>query len=254
MYLVTYPFGVPWRIGILHDGDVFHRGDSPVQKRLEGHEQQLPEREVCLSLRLPSSPAQSAAYVRRCRASPFARSEPTDIRRDWSEAHYSDEKGKYMYEVTLESNVVPQYAWFNGRSWAQLPGEAVTRNARGEVVMVRPEGSRDDPTAKIYPFKVHRAVLPVLAVRQWLLPIATEEIYYDGDVDAAVREAGRYFYGLDEVEYEWAETVRHMGIFHGVVPKVQALVCGDCHGESGRMDWRALGYEGDPRRSARATR
>jgi hypothetical protein len=37
-----------------------------------------------------------------------------------------------------------------------------------------------------------------------------------------------------------------MGIFHGVVPKTQALKCIDCHGTVGRIDWAALGYKGDP--------
>jgi hypothetical protein len=36
---------------------------------------------------------------------------------------------------------------------------------------------------------------------------------------------------------------------HMVVPKSQALKCNDCHGAKGRMDWQALGYSGDPRRT-----
>ena len=33
---------------------------------------------------------------------------------------------------------------------------------------------------------------------------------------------------------------------HMVAPKERALQCTDCHGTGGRMDWPALGYEGDP--------
>ena len=33
---------------------------------------------------------------------------------------------------------------------------------------------------------------------------------------------------------------------HMVAPKEKALRCDDCHGEKRRMDWKALGYEGDP--------
>jgi len=192
-------------------------------------------------------------YCATCHVPAFARSEPTDMRRDWSETHYSDEKGKYVYQVTLESNVIPVYAWFNGETWVQKPGQPVTRNERREVTMVVPQGSVDDPKAKIYPFKLHRGVLPLLADKQWLLPIATEEVYYDGDVDTAVRHAAKYYYGLDEVDYEWTETIRYMGIFHGVVPKENALTCNDCHSEGGRMHWKSLGYEGDPRKSARVS-
>ena len=31
-----------------------------------------------------------------------------------------------------------------------------------------------------------------------------------------------------------------------VQPKEQALQCEACHGENGRLDWKALGYPGDP--------
>jgi len=209
-----------------------------------------------------SAPHQSArlnkhaqrVYCATCHIPTFARSEPTDMRRDWSETHYSDEKGKYVYQVTLESDVVPIYAWFNGKSWVQQPGEPVRRNERREVTMVLPEGSIEDPQAKIFPFKLHRAVLPILSDKEWLLPIATEEVYYDGDVDAAVRHAGKYYYGLDDIKYEWTDTVRYMGIFHEVVPKEKALSCRDCHSTRGRMPWKALGYDGDPMKSAKTSK
>jgi hypothetical protein len=31
-----------------------------------------------------------------------------------------------------------------------------------------------------------------------------------------------------------------------VAPKEKALACDACHGDRGRLDWRALGYAGDP--------
>jgi len=31
-----------------------------------------------------------------------------------------------------------------------------------------------------------------------------------------------------------------------VSPKGESLDCLDCHGDNGRMDWSALGYQGDP--------
>ena len=55
-----------------------------------------------------------------------------------------------------------------------------------------------------------------------------------------------YFYGMDDIEYSWSETSRYMGIYHEVVPKEDALKCRDCHGRKSRLDWEALGYEGDP--------
>jgi hypothetical protein len=33
---------------------------------------------------------------------------------------------------------------------------------------------------------------------------------------------------------------------HMVQPKENALQCADCHSENSRMDWKTLGYPGDP--------
>ncbi|MGL4746974.1 MAG: tetrathionate reductase family octaheme c-type cytochrome, partial [Shewanella sp.] len=35
-------------------------------------------------------------------------------------------------------------------------------------------------------------------------------------------------------------------INHMVSPKEQALNCNDCHNKGTRLDWQALGYQGDP--------
>lgn len=50
-------------------------------------------------------------------------------------------------------------------------------------------------------------------------------------------------------DYGFAETVMYWRINHMVAPKEQALSCLDCHGDSGRLDWQALGYKVDPLKS-----
>jgi hypothetical protein len=185
-------------------------------------------------------------YCTTCHIPTFAKDEPTDMRRDWSDIHFSEEKGKYTYAVDLQQNVVPEYAWFNGASFSQVPGKPVTHDDEGNVIISLPDGSRADPDARIHAFKVHAGRLPILVDRKWLVPIATEEFYAHGDIDRAVREAAHLFYGLDEIQYNWNDTIRYMGIFHEVMPKEDALGCLDCHRPGGRMDWQALGYEGDP--------
>ena len=40
--------------------------------------------------------------------------------------------------------------------------------------------------------------------------------------------------------------VRLARLFHEVQPAAKALQCLECHRESGRMDWQALGYKKDP--------
>lgn len=186
-------------------------------------------------------------YCTTCHIPVFAKDDPTDMYRDWSDIKYSEKKGKYTYSIKLlEQNVVPVYAWNNGQSWLQLPSQPVRKDADGVITMAMPEGSRDDPEAMIMPFKLHGAKMPVLNDKNWILPIHTESVYVDGNVDRAVRDAGREFYGLDDIEYTWAETKRYMGIYHEVAPAKDALTCLDCHRPKGRMDWQALGYDGDP--------
>ena len=51
---------------------------------------------------------------------------------------------------------------------------------------------------------------------------------------------------MENIDFTWEETIRYMGIYHAIPPGEDALQCADCHGEGKRMDWQALGYEGDP--------
>lgn len=69
-----------------------------------------------------------------------------------------------------------------------------------------------------------------------------------------MKNAAREFYNVENASYTWADTTRYMGIFHGVRPATQALGCLDCHGSKARMDWKALGYTGDPLDAAIAPR
>jgi hypothetical protein len=134
----------------------------------------------------------------------------------------------------------------------QLARQPVALNDGGAIKSAVPMGGRSDPTAKIAPFKLHHGVMPVTAdKRRWLLPIAVEDCFGAGDVDEAVRRAAKVFYGIDDVRYEWLPTVRYMSIAHGVQPVENALGCDDCHGAGGRLDWKSLGYDSDPREAAK---
>jgi len=183
-----------------------------------------------------------------CHVPTFARTDPTDMARDWSRPVYKPESGRYSATIDLQKDVRPVYAWFNGRTRIQTMGVPVSRQADGTVGIMMPEGRRGDPDARIAPFKLHRGRMPILSATQWLLPIAVERFFADGDIDAAVREAAHVSYRAEDTAYEWVDTIRYMGIYHGVAPAAQALRCDDCHGTTGRLDWKALGYDGDPRR------
>ena len=142
--------------------------------------------------------------------------------------------------------MIPAYAWWSGGTRHQFMGEAVEVQADGTVHMMSPVGSKKDRAARIYPFKLHRGRLPVLAEERWLVPIGVDEFFADGDLEKAIRHGGHVAYGREDFAYEWVDTKRWMGIYHGVVPKEGALKCLDCHSEEGRLDWAALGYKEDP--------
>lgn len=181
-----------------------------------------------------------------CHIPDFARTDPTDMVRDWSVPKHHPEAKKWSATITFGTNVVPVYAWFDGDSRLSKMGEKVRRERDGSVPIMVPEGRRRDRDAKIHAFKLHRAKVPVLRQEQWLIPIAVDEFFVDGDLPKAIREGAEVAYGIHDPDYEWVETTRYMGIFHGVRPAAQALRCLDCHRKGGRMDWAALGYRKDP--------
>ena len=181
-----------------------------------------------------------------CHIRAFAKSDPTDMVRDWSKPFHIVEGNKYSATITKELNVTPAYAWYNGKTRLQKMGERIEKQDDGTVGIMTPVASRKDKDAKIYAFKLHRAVLPVLDDKQWIIPLAVEEFFGNGDIDQAVREAAQVAYGIENPKYSWVKSVRYMGLFHEVQPAAQALQCLDCHSPHGRLDWKALGYRGDP--------
>ncbi len=181
-----------------------------------------------------------------CHITEFAKEDQTDMRRDWSTPKHHEEANKYSATITFGKNVVPEYAWYNGNTRLMKMGDEVDYNQDGTVTIMAPQGNRKDKKAKIYAFKLHEGVLPVWTQKDWLIPLAVDEFFIDGDIEKAVQEGAHAAYGIEDVEYEWVETKRYMGLFHEVRPADKALQCLDCHSKGGRMDWKALGYKKDP--------
>jgi hypothetical protein len=181
-----------------------------------------------------------------CHIPTFAKKDATDMNRDWSTPKHYPEAKKYSATITMGSDVVPEYTWWNGKTRHQQMFEKVETDKDGVVTTMAPVGSKKDKKSKIYPFKLHRGRLPRLLDKGWLIPIGVEEFFADGDIDKAVHEGAHYAYGLEDFEYDWVDVKRYMGIYHEVVPKERALQCLDCHSEAGRFDWKALGYKEDP--------
>lgn len=173
---------------------------------------------------------------------------------DWSTAGqdlpedphaYLKIKGSFVYE----KGFTPDYAWFNGRADRYILGDKI--DPTEVTVMNQPLGSINDPTAKIWPFKIHTASQIYDAKFNYLIQPQTvgEQGYwttFDWDQSArlGMAAAGLPYSG----EYGFARTSMYWSLTHLVQPKERALQCSDCHGENGRMDWEALGYYGDPLR------
>ncbi|HOX42712.1 MAG TPA: tetrathionate reductase family octaheme c-type cytochrome [Myxococcota bacterium] len=197
----------------------------------------------------------SAVACQTCHLPEVARSLPTKVVWDWSTAgadvpqadphHYMKIKGSFVYQTGL----VPEYGWFNGDVARYLKGDPIDPTA--VVHINKPQGDIHDPRALIWPFKIHRGKQPYdVEHRVLLVPKTVGQDGYWTTFDwgqalaLGAQAAGLPFSG----KFAFAETDMHWNLNHMVAPKGRSLQCTDCHTEGGRMDWRALGYPGDPAR------
>ncbi|MCE4624989.1 MAG: hypothetical protein F7C35_03900 [Desulfurococcales archaeon] len=166
---------------------------------------------------------------------------PTDMYRDWSQAEFIPEGAKYEPKLDLEKNVTPVYMWYNGTRQVYIYPEPVTPDENNEIIYVKPLGSKDDPNSKIYPFKLHYAVVPYSKTNKTIVPIKVGIVFATGNVTKAV-QAGASIAGL-KWDGGWVTLVRYMQVDHGVKPADEALSCFNCHGPTvRRMPWPELGY------------
>ncbi|MCG9712992.1 tetrathionate reductase family octaheme c-type cytochrome [Shewanella insulae] len=201
----------------------------------------------------------------------FARNEPTKISWDWSTAGSDqeetvDEYGKHTFMKKKGSfvwgkMVKPEYAWYNGKADAYMAGDKM--DPTKVTKLTAPLGDIADKTAKIYPFKVHRGK-QIYDKKQNIF--VTAKVYGKGgywkefdwdkaaklgmEANQALAQQGIKYSG----EHGFAETEMWWRINHMVSPKDQALKCNDCHNKGTRLDWQALGYEGDPMKNKKGAK
>lgn len=188
-----------------------------------------------------------------CHVPAVAVKQATKTQWDWSTAgdetreenvhEYLKIKGSFVYEKNLK----PEYRWYNGLGDRYLLGDKI--NTVGSTSINAPKGDIDDPNAKIWPFKIHRAKQPYDVEYEYLLqPVTSGEggFWKAFDWDAAFR-LGEGVTGLPySGKYGFAATDMFWPSTHMVASKERALQCQACHSENGRMDWEALGFDGDP--------
>lgn len=188
-----------------------------------------------------------------CHIPSMSVTEGTKLSWDWSQAGqdlpikephaYLKIKGRF----TWAKGALPEYRWYNGRSTRYLLGDKI--DPAKVTAINTPLGDRRDPTAQLWPFKRHLGKqLYDQQHRHLLLPnTAGPQGYwtkFDWDLAArtGAKAAGLAYSG----SYGFAETEMFWPLSHMVPPKDAALTCRDCHGERGRLDWKALGYPRDP--------
>ncbi|MBU5612988.1 tetrathionate reductase family octaheme c-type cytochrome [Geomonas sp. Red51] len=190
-----------------------------------------------------------------CHIPQFAREQATKMSWDWSSAGKEIEPEEQFDKDTFDKgkgsfvwgkNVVPTYAWFNGTVRRYLKGEKITGTAE-PVALSRPAGDITDAAAKIYPFKALAGNQPMDSVYRYLLVPQTHGEFYDNhDWERALREGAKGTGLPYSGKFEFVRTVSFGNINHEVAPREKALRCGECHEGGRRLDWKALGYPGDP--------
>ena len=190
-----------------------------------------------------------------CHIPEFARGERNQMDWDWStagkEVQLSSKSNvtyrKTMGTLTWKKDVVPTYAWFNGKSGVYLRGEKMDPSKPTKLAY--PLGDINDANSKIYPFKVHTGKQIYDTKNDILI---TAHVYgKDGFWStfdwASAAKIGMKNTGLPySGHYGFAPTEMYWRIDHQVAPKAMALQCLDCHGDNGRMNWKGLGFGGDP--------
>ena len=195
----------------------------------------------------------AAIACQTCHIPEMAVRAATKMTWDWSKAgedrpdadphEYLKIKGEFNYE----RNVRPEYYWYNGGAARYLKGDTIDANR--VTRLNHPLGDASDPGARIWPFKVHRGKQVYdTNTQQLLIPKTYGEGGYwsEFDWDRALR-LGSEKSGLEySGDFGFAATEMYWPLSHMVAPANQALQCADCHGPEGRMDFGALGYDGDP--------
>jgi len=177
----------------------------------------------------------------------------TKLSWDWSQAGQDlDITDEHVYlkikgRFTWSRKNRPEYYWYNQTSTRYIVGDRIDPSKVTSIN--RPLGDRDDPKAKIWPFKVHRGKQPYDTVNNYfLIPNVHGDVGFWTKFDWPTALAmGSEVTGLPySRQFDFASTEMYFPLSHMVTSLDQALQCRDCHGEQGRIDWSALGYPGDP--------
>jgi octaheme c-type cytochrome (tetrathionate reductase family) len=192
-----------------------------------------------------------------CHIPEFARAQPTKMMWDWSTAGKLDKDGKPFKlkdpaghdaydskkgDFRYESNVIPEYIWFNGKVDYTL---RETKIDPSQVLRINTfNGSPDDGRSKIWPIKRFVGKQPYDVGNNQLLVFHTygkddsalwTTFNWDKAIEYGMKEIGAQYSG----KYAFVSTEMSWPITHMVAPKGDALRCEQCHAPKsgvGRLD------------------
>jgi hypothetical protein len=246
-------------------GETPHGISGALSRHLDDHVRSV-ACEVC-HIPMIAKDAPTQVYVDHLRAAALG-AVPTD---EWGRPRYPADAGVEVWE----RNLIPTYAWYDGTRGHYAVGDEI--GSARPVVLNRPVGEPRNPVARIHAFKVHRANQPYDSERSTLvIPNLWGGFWHHFDWGKAIAD-GMAGAGLEySGSYDFVETLQYTGIHHEVVPASRALGCTDCHAAADvactrchgsataadveaytqrnypegppRLDFKALGYDGDPAR------
>jgi octaheme c-type cytochrome (tetrathionate reductase family) len=198
-----------------------------------------------------------------CHIPEYARAQPTKMTWDWTTAGDRNEDGsikiitdeatgKPIYDsrkgaFTWEQDVVPTYRFFNGVTDWTLLDETIDPEVG--FMVNSPNGSVGD--GKIWPFKLFTGTSFYDSVNMTpaaldLFPLSAEDptaFWRNWDFALAI-QGGMEAYGVEySGEYGFVDNEMWWPITHMVAPASESLTCTDCHGDAGRLDYVALGFD-----------
>ncbi len=198
----------------------------------------------------------SAVACQTCHIPTVSRGQATKVMWHWSDVGkkleaeeqfdketFAKHKGTFKWNM----NFVPAYAWSNGQIQRYMVGDKI-KDPSKPVAMAIPVGDIKDNTAKIYPYKRFDGDQPMDSKFKYLSTFQQyKELWVNLDWEKALVNGAKSAEALPySGKYQFVKTYSLMAVQHEVAPKEDALQCGECHMGAKRLDWKALGYKGDP--------
>jgi len=167
---------------------------------------------------------------------------------------YDKMKGSFVWS----KDVRPVLRWYNGTWERKLIGVNDTYDSE-PVQMAVPQGSYDDPNAKIYPFKLMVGNQPVDTGNKIIMVPhlfggkgGPNPYWAKYDWNLALQDGAAYTNRPYSGQFGFVDTEMLLTVNHEVAPAEQALgaggtpeSCMDCH-VGGQYQWGQLGWTGDP--------